>query len=314
MFFKKTTKLSKFLKTNKQYNLVNTKYLDDGFMLSATECQKKLEEELNATKIELEELKKRLSETENQLNELNRNLEQKVIDRTLEAKRLLLHINKFIDHLSHDLGTPITPLVTLLPFIKEGVTDAKTKELVDTCIRSAEYIKRVVKNTQEIAELNTTDFYLKRENLSDIVDNLINKYDVVFKSCSIKVENCIGKDIFVKTEKDKLLKVFDHITSNAVNSMLTGGTLSLASSKMDRKTGSFIRVSISDSGMGLSSDQVGHIFDEFYKADESRHKLDSTGLGLSICKRIVEKHGGSIWAESPGKDKGATIHFTIPSD
>jgi len=283
-------------------------------MLSATEYQKKLEEELKAKNTEIEELKKRLSETESMLNELNRNLEQKVIDRTLEAKRLLLHINKFIDHLSHDLGTPITPLVTLLPFIKEDVSDPKTKELIDTCIRSAEYIKRVVKNTQEIAELNTTDFYLKRENLADILKNLIGKYDIVFKSCNIKVETLIPQDVFVKTEKDRLLKVFDHITSNSVNSMLNGGTLSFKANRMEQKTGNFVRVSVSDTGTGLSGDQVSHIFDEFYKADESRHKLDSTGLGLSICKRIVEKHGGHIWAESLGRDKGVTIHFTVPSD
>jgi signal transduction histidine kinase len=55
------------------------------------------------------------------------------------------------------------------------------------------------------------------------------------------------------------------------------------------------------------------LFDEFYKADESRHKLDSTGLGLSICKRIVELHGGRIWADSRGKGTGTIIHFIIPS-
>jgi len=283
-------------------------------MLSTADYQKRLEEDLKAKNTELEELKKRLTETEDMLNELNRNLEQRVIERTVEVNRLLLHINKFVDHLSHDLGTPITPLITLLPLIKEDVENPKTKELIDTCIRSAEYIKRVVKNTQEIAELNSTNFYLKRENLSEIVKDLLEKYDVVFKTCNIKVENLIPQDVFVKTERDRLLKVFDHITSNSVNSMLNGGTISFKVNKMEQKTGNFIRVSVSDTGTGLSGDQVGHIFDEFYKADESRHKLDSTGLGLSICKRIVEKHGGHIWAESPGKDKGITIHFIIPSD
>ena len=61
----------------------------------------------------------------------------------------------------------------------------------------------------------------------------------------------------------------------------------------------------------MTQQQLSHIFDEFYKADESRHELDSSGLGLSITKRIVEKHGGHIWAESPGPAQGSTFHFTL---
>lgn len=277
------------------------------------EKSKKLEEELKQKNTELKELKKKLLETENKFNELNRNLEQRVIDRTVEVNRLLLHKSKFIDNLSHDLGTPLTPLLSLLPTIKEEVKDPKLKELIDTCIRNVEYIKRVVKNAQELAELSTTDLYLSSGNLLEIVNNLKEKYDVVFKGCNIKVENYIDENIYVKTEKSRLLKVFDHITSNAVNSMIDGGTLVFDAEKVEEKTGFFINVSIRDTGIGLTKEQTDHLFDEFYKVDESRHKLDSTGLGLSICKRIIEKHGGRIWAESQGPGKGVTIHFTIPS-
>lgn len=272
-----------------------------------------LEEKLKEKNIEIEELKQKLIEAENKLNELTKGLEQKIIERTVEVNRLLLHKTKFIDNLSHDLGTPLTPLVSLLPMIKDEITDPKTKEILNTCIRSAEYIKRVVKNTQELAELSTTDLYLRSENLLEIVNNLQEKYDIIFKSCNIIVNNDIDDDIFVNTEKSRLLKIFDHITSNAVNSMLDGGTLTFKAKNIEQKTGSFIKISISDTGKGLERDQIDHLFDEFYKADASRHKLDSTGLGLSICRRIAEKHGGRIWAESAGPGKGVTIHLVIPS-
>jgi len=276
------------------------------------EYPKKLEEELEKKNAQIEELNRKLNETERKLNELNRDLEQRVIERTVEVNRLLLHKTKFIDNLSHDLGTPLTPLLALLPVIKEEVSDTKTKELIDTCIRNAEYIKRVVNNTKKLAELSTTDLYLKRENLLEIVNDLQEKYKAVFKSFNINIENNVDENIYVKTEKSRLIEVFDHVSSNAVNSMLDGGTLTFDAEKVEKKTGSFIEISIHDTGVGLSSDKTDHLFDEFYKTDESRHKLDSTGLGLTICKRIVEKHGGRIWVKSYGAGKGTTIYFTIP--
>lgn len=259
------------------------------------------------------ELQNKLRVTENKLNELNRSLEQRIIERTVEVNKLLKHKTRFIDNLSHDLGTPLTPLVTLLPAIKNEVKDPKTIELIDTCIRNAEYIKRVVNNTRKLAEVSSSDLLLKKENLFEIINELKSRYDVVFKTCNIKFENNVNKDVFIKTEKSKLMELFDQVSSNAVNSMPNGGKLVFESKKVHRESGEFIQISVRDTGTGLTRDQTDHIFDEFYKVDDSRHKLDSTGLGLTICKNIVEKHGGKIWADSHGVGTGTTIHFTLPS-
>ncbi len=262
----------------------------------------------------LKKLEQKLFETEKKLNELNKNLEQKVIDRTIEVNKLLIHKSMFIDNLSHDLGTPLTPLRTLLPLIKEEVKNPEIKEMVDTCIRNVEYISRVVNNTRELAELSAINLLLKKENLFDIVNELHKKYEVVFKSCNIKVQNNIDKNVLVKTEKHRLIQVFDHIISNAVNSMIKqGGILTFESKPIVKESEHFVQISVKDTGVGLTKEQVDRIFDDFYKTDESRHKLDSTGLGLTICKNIIEKHNGKIWADSHGKGTGATIYFTIPS-
>lgn len=274
------------------------------------------EELLKALEEKVKELEKKLKETEDRLNDLNRSLEQRVIDRTVEVNRLLRNKTRFIDNLSHDLGTPLTPIISLLPIVKDSTSDPKLKEMLDTCIRNAEYIRRVVNNAREIAELSSTDLLLKKENLFEISEQLIKKYESIFKTCNIKVKNNIGQDVFVKTEKNRLLQLFDHITSNAVNSMLERGEgmLTFESKPVTKETGIFIQVSVIDTGVGLTREQIDHIFDEFYKADDSRHKLDSTGLGLTICRNIIEKHGGKIWADSHGKGTGTTIYFTIPSE
>lgn len=261
----------------------------------------------------IKELEEKLNQTENKLNELNRNLEQRVIERTVEINRLLRNKSKFIDNLSHDLSTPITPLISLLPIIKEEITKPKTKELVDICIRNVEYIKRVINNSRELADITATDLIFKKENLYEIINELKKKYDVVFKSYNTKVQNNIQQDLIVKTDKNRLLQLFDHVTSNAINSMPEGGTLTFETKNVKKDSGVFIQVSIKDTGVGLTREQTDRLFDEFYKTDDTRHKLDSTGLGLSICKQIVEKHGGKIWADSHGKGTGTTIYFTIPS-
>jgi signal transduction histidine kinase len=96
--------------------------------------------------------------------------------------------------------------------------------------------------------------------------------------------------------------------NNAIKYTNGPGTV-LIDAKQDH---AFVTVSIKDTGIGMSDQQLNKIFDEFYKADASRHDFDSSGLGLSICKRIVEKHNGRIWAESEGLGKGSTFYFTVP--
>ena len=261
----------------------------------------------------IKELEEKLEETERKLNDFNRELEQKVIERTVEIKRLLKNKSRFIDNLSHDLATPITPLISLLPIIKEDVQSEDAKKLIDTCLRNVEYLKRVINNARELADISATDLILKNENLLSIVQNLEEKYDVVFKSYNVKVTNNIPEEVFVKTEKNRLLQLLDQITSNAIYSMPDGGTLTFESKEVKKDNKSFIQISIKDTGIGMTRDQTDRAFDEFYKTDDARHKLDSTGLGLTICKEIVEKHGGKIWADSHGKGTGTTIYLILPS-
>ncbi len=271
-------------------------------------------EDIKAKEEKIYELETKLKETENKLNELNRNLEQKVLERTLEVNKLLRHKIKFIDSLSHDLATPLTPLISFLPMIKEDLKKPETIKLMDTCIRNVEYIKRVITNARELADITSSSLMLQKENLYNIIEELVKKYDIVFKSYKIKINNNINKNILVKADKDRLTQLLDHISSNAVNCMPNGGELGFSSKHIRKDTGNFLQISVKDTGVGLTREQSDHLFDEFYKTDESRHKLDSTGLGLAICKTIIEKHGGKIWADSHGIGKGTTIHFTIPTE
>ena len=255
-----------------------------------------------------------IQELQQELNKIKKELDETKINRTVEINKLVKDKARFIDNLSHDLATPLTPLISLLPVIKDDVNNEESKKLVETCLKNVNYIKRVIENARELADVSATDLFLKKENLYEILNEIIQRYDVVFKSYNIKVQNNIEKNTSIKTEKKRLLQLFDNIISNAVNSMLDGGVLTFESKYIQNQNGSFVQIKARDTGKGLTRDQTDRIFNEFYKTDESRHKLDSTGLGLAICKTIIEKHGGKIWADSHGPGTGATIHFTIPSE
>ena len=245
------------------------------------------------------------------LIELNLHLEQKVEERTEEIEKILKHKNEFISQMGHDIKTPLTPLISLLPFIEKNEVDPKSKDLLKICIRNVHYIKNLVVNTLQLARLNSKDtvFDINEINIKEIVDSVIFDHQTIIEDRDIEVEQKIDGDITVFADSLRLREVFSNLISNAIKFMDGEGKLTIDMEKMGEE---FAIVSVRDTGIGLDDEVKSHLFEEFYKADKSRHELDSSGLGLVICKRIIEKHGGKIWAYSPGAGEGTTFYFTIP--
>lgn len=172
-------------------------------------------------------------------------------------------------------------------------------------------MKNLVIKTLALAQLNSLNFKFGFEdvNLSQHVQKILGMDLPLFEGKHVNIENNIPQDIIVHADFLQVKELFDNLFSNAIKySHESGVTITLDAQKKDDT----IIVSVKDNGIGLESDKLPHVFDEFYKVDSSRHDLQSTGLGLSICKRIVEKHGGRIWVESPGKGLGSTFFFTLP--
>ena len=107
----------------------------------------------------------------------------------------------------------------------------------------------------------------------------------------------------------RLSEVFKNLINNSVKyTDDSGGTITINTSDENED---YVKISLKDTGIGMTKDQLKKVFDEFYKADRQTSDYYATGLGLPICKRIVEKHGGKIWVESKGPGKGSTFNFTI---
>jgi len=272
---------------------------------------KSMNEELTAINQQLTATNEELKAMQEELTTLNEELEQKVTERTAEVEKLLKHKDEFIAQLGHDLKSPLTPLVGLLPILETQINDSKSKELLEIIKRNVKYMRDLVVKTLQLERLNSPNMMLdiKDINLLEAVDLVIHNKQNIYENSNITIENDIGRKMFVKADSLQLGELFDNILTNAVKFTPKGGKITIDAKENE----DFITVSVEDTGIGLTKEQIERIFDEFYKVDPARHDLESSGLGLSICKRIVEKHGGKIWVESPGLEKGSTFYFTFPA-
>ena len=263
-------------------------------------------------KDELNELTNVINETMKIIENTNKTLEIKVFERTKKIDNLLKQKDEFINQLGHDLKNPLNPLVNLLPILEKSEPDIKNKEMFNILIRNVNYMKNLVIKTIDLGRLNSpkTKFYFEDVNLYTEFNNVISNNEIIFKEKNIEIKNNIPDNITVQADKLRINELIINLLNNAAKYTKCLGNIAL-DAKQDNN---YVTISIKDSGIGMTDEQLEHVFDEFYKADPARHDFDSSGLGLSICKRIVEIHDGKIWVESEGLGEGSTFYFTIPKN
>jgi len=264
--------------------------------------------------IDITERKKALDEIKKShqtISMFNKELEQKVTEKTARIENLLKQKDEFINQLGHDLKNPLGPLVNLLPIVEKHTTQEKDKKMLQVAQRNVKYMKNLVQKTLELARLNSPNTTLakKEVNIKKHIEGSIEQNKYLFKEKNISVIVQIPDEIIVHADVLRLDELFHNLLNNAVKYNKKHGHIII--NAFDKED--MITISIEDNGIGMTPDQLNHIFDEFYKADESRHDFESSGLGMAICKQIVDKHNGKIWAESEGLGKGSTFYVMLPN-
>lgn len=259
----------------------------------------------------LEQINKDLTVAREELSVLNKNLEQRVHERTKEVETLLKQKDEFITQLGHDLKNPLGPLINLIPLLEEQEKDTAKKEMLAVLHRNASYMKNLVVKTLELAVLNSpnTRFSMETLNLCNEVNTIIENKKILFEERHTTVINTIDPALSIKADRLRFEELLTNIFENSTKYCQRQCKITIDA----KKEHDFVVISITDNGIGMTTEQIERIFDEFYKADYARHDIQNTGLGMSICKRIVEKHGGRIWVESPGPGEGITVFFTMPA-
>jgi Signal transduction histidine kinase len=206
---------------------------------------------------------------------------------------------------AHELRTPLATLQSHLEAMIDGIWKPDTERLVschDEIIRLNKMVgdlEKLAKYESENLILNKTDF-----NLTELIQHILNNFSTEFVSKDIAVD-IAGSDEWINADKDKISQVMVNLISNALKYGKQGGSLEINIIGFINKT----EISVRDTGMGIPSEDLPHIFERFYRADKSRNRMTGgSGIGLAIVKAIVEAHKGSISVKS---ELNSGTEFTV---
>lgn len=242
--------------------------------------------------------KDEFSELCQDFEEMRRRLKESTEEKSLIEKEN----RELISNISHDLKTPITAVKGYVEGIMDGVAD--TPEKMDR------YVRTIYNKTNEMDHLiNELTFYSKIDtNRIPYTFNKLNVEDY-FEDCSEEVgleletrgielvyANYVEKDVMVIADGEQIRRVIHNIISNAIKYMdKPKGIIQIRI----KDVGDFIQIEIEDNGKGIGPKDLPYIFDRFYRTDVSRNSSKGgSGIGLSIVKKILEDHGGKVWATS----------------
>jgi two-component system, OmpR family, sensor histidine kinase VicK len=221
---------------------------------------------------------------------------------------------EFIDIAAHELRTPIQPILGLSEVVRSKlkVEDKELIQFLDIIIRNAKRLQRLTEDILDVTRLESQSLRLSKQRfkLNDIIINFIADYkkqDVNNnnKQRKIKLLYANTDDITVEADKGRLIQVVSNLFSNAVKFTNEGGEIYVTIKKDD--TDQQIIVSVTDNGQGIDPEIFPRLFTKF-----TSKSVVGTGLGLFVSKKIIEAHGGRIWAKNNSDGKGSTFSFTLP--
>lgn len=221
--------------------------------------------------------------------------------------------DKFFSIISHDLRGPLSGLMQLLEILADEFSSLEEQEkfrLISEAATSAKGTYNLMENLLEWSRIQSgkMEYQPERINLIQLINDVTSIYNQNIKIKQIILETSVQKDIAVFTDKKMIETVLRNLISNAIKFTYPKGSISLASEKND----DFVIVKIRDTGVGISDEELPNLFRlDVSHSTKGTENESGTGLGLILCKELVERQGGKIWIESK-INEGSTFNFTIP--
>ncbi len=247
------------------------------------------------------------------------------VDGTVSGAVILLHDvtdfveldrmkSNFISIVSHELKTPLTSIrgfVRLLETGRVGPVNEKQRHYLDIVLEQTDSLTQLIEDLLDLSRIEAGIIEVRREkvNVQKVISGVLDRLENLAKEKGVRVRVCVPEDLPpVAGDADRLAQVFTNLIHNAIKFTPSGGEVKLEAAA----DGEECLLKVSDTGIGISPQDLPRVFDKFYQADSSSTREQSgTGLGLSISRELVAAHGGKMWVES-SRGRGATFSFTLP--
>lgn len=256
-------------------------------------------------------------ETDDEIGQLCRDFEEmrlRLRETSSEKVEYDKRSKELISNISHDLKTPITAIKGYVEGIMDGVADTpeKMERYIRTIYNKANDMDNLINELTLYSKIdsNRIPYNFSTISVNDYFDDCASDLKIDIESRGIKFDylNYVEGDVKIIADAEQLKRVINNIVSNSAKYMDKSQKQIHLRVK---DVGDFVQVEIEDNGKGIGAKELPYIFERFYRTDASRNSATGgSGIGLSIVKRIIEEHGGKIWATSK-EGTGTIMYFVI---
>jgi CheY-like chemotaxis protein/anti-sigma regulatory factor (Ser/Thr protein kinase) len=210
---------------------------------------------------------------------------------------------------AHDLRNPLNVISAAANSLHQRLPDSLTRRPVERIMRAAQRAEHLIRDLLDITAIEGGHFAIDKQRMdtTNMLLAAIESQQGLAASASVILASDLSPALpQVEADEERILELLENLVGNAVKFTMAGGTVTIGAAARDDD----LLVWVKDNGPGIAPEMLPHLFDRFWQA--SKRDRRGAGLGLTICRAIVEAHGGRIWAEST-LGVGTTVFFTIPT-
>lgn len=248
--------------------------------------------------------------------ERHRNLEKEMEAARQAAEAANMAKGEFLATMSHEMRTPLNGIIPLLEILRDTKLEPDQRDYLNTAYQSARHLLRIIDDILDYSkiEANKLDLETVGLNLREVVDSVVRMLEKPAEGKGLKIQVVIDPNVRLACRGDpvRLRQVLSNLVSNAIKFTERGQVTIQVSRRGETRTHSELMFAVKDTGVGIPKEKAERLFQPFSQADTSTTRnYGGTGLGLVICKRIVELMGGQIGLKSE-VGRGSIFWFTVP--